>query len=57
MFLKKLLHIFSLINEGSLLNRIKVSEIGSRLARGTFWSMAGSVIPHGLMLGASVLVA
>ncbi|MDR4503337.1 MAG: oligosaccharide flippase family protein [Candidatus Scalindua sp.] len=39
------------------LNRIKASDVGSRLARGVFWSMAGAVISRGLMLAASVLVA
>ena len=38
-------------------NRIDNSPIGSRLARGVFWSMAGAVISRGLMLAASVLVA
>ena len=37
--------------------RIEASEIGYRLAKGTFWSMAGAVISRGLMLAASVLVA
>jgi O-antigen/teichoic acid export membrane protein len=37
--------------------RIEASEIGYRLAKGTFWSMAGAVISSGLMLAASVLVA
>lgn len=39
------------------LDRIEKSEIGYRLAKGTFWSMAGAVISRGLMLAASVLVA
>jgi O-antigen/teichoic acid export membrane protein len=39
------------------LNKIEVSNVGSRLARGVFWSMAGSVISRGLMLCATVLVA
>lgn len=40
-----------------LFNRIENSPIGLRLARGVFWSMAGSVISRGLMLCATVLVA
>jgi O-antigen/teichoic acid export membrane protein len=39
------------------LKRIEVSDVGSRLARGVFWSMAGAVISRGLMLCATVLVA
>lgn len=39
------------------LDRIKASDTGSRLARGIFWSMAGSVISRGMMLCATVLVA
>jgi O-antigen/teichoic acid export membrane protein len=40
-----------------LLKKIEASDVGSRLARGVFWSMAGSVISRGLMLCATVLVA
>lgn len=39
------------------LNRIEASDVGYRLAKGTFWSMAGAVISRSLMLVASVLVA
>jgi O-antigen/teichoic acid export membrane protein len=39
------------------LARIEASEIGFRLAKGTFWSLAGAVISRGLMLVASVFVA
>src|SRR4030042_6487164 len=39
------------------LNRVEASEIGYRLAKGVFWSMAGAVISRGLMFAASVLVA
>jgi O-antigen/teichoic acid export membrane protein len=39
------------------LDRIERSEIGYRLAKGTFWSMAGAVISRGLMLVAFVFVA
>ena len=41
----------------SFINRIEASDVGSRLAIGIFWSMAGSVISRGLMLIAIVLVA
>lgn len=37
--------------------RIETSEIGSRLAKGIFWSIFGSVISRGLTLCATVLVA
>lgn len=40
-----------------ILNRVETSEIGYRLAKGAFWSMAGAVISRGLMLAALVLVA
>ena len=40
-----------------LFDRIEASPIGSRLARGVFWSMAGSIISRGLMLCATILVA
>lgn len=40
-----------------ILNRVEKSEIGYRLAKGVFWSMAGAVISQGMMLVASVLVA
>ncbi len=38
-------------------DRVDSSPIGSRLARGVFWSIAGAVISRGLMLCATVLVA
>lgn len=38
-------------------NSIENSPLGYRLAKGVFWSMAGSVISRGLMLCATVLVA
>ena len=40
-----------------MFDRVENSPIGSRLARGVFWSMAGSVISRSLMLCATVLVA
>lgn len=39
------------------LARIEASEIGYRLAKGTFWSMAGAVISRGLGIVASIVVA
>lgn len=39
------------------LRRIESSDIGSRLARGIFWSLLGSVISRGLVLCATVIVA
>jgi len=39
------------------LARIRASEVGYRLAKGAFWSIAGAVISQGLILAASVLVA
>ena len=41
----------------STLARIEASEIGYRLAKGAFWSIAGSVISRGLMLVATIFVA
>ena len=41
----------------SVLDRIENSDIGARLARGVFWSLAGSLISRGLMLLATILVA
>lgn len=38
-------------------DRIQASPLGLRLARGVFWSVAGTVMSRGLMLGSAVLVA
>ena len=38
-------------------NRVEASDIGSRIARGAFWSTGGAVISRGLMLVAAILVA
>ncbi len=38
-------------------DRVEASTLGYRLAKGVFWSMAGTVISRGLMLVASILVA
>ena len=40
-----------------VLARIEASEIGYRLVKGTFWSVAGTVISRGLMFAAWGLVA
>jgi len=40
-----------------ILNRVEDSEIGYRLAKGVFWSMAGAVISRGLGIVSSVVVA
>ena len=55
--IKKLAYAYSPSIVHSYLRRIEASDIGSRLARGVFWSMAGSVISRGLMLIAAILVA
>lgn len=39
------------------LDKIESSEVGYRVAKGAFWSMAGAVISRGLMLIASIFVA
>ena len=39
------------------LARIEASEIGYRLARGTFWSLAGAVVSRLLGLASFVIVA
>ncbi|MHA7108847.1 oligosaccharide flippase family protein [Sunxiuqinia elliptica] len=38
-------------------DRIEMSDIGSRMAKGAFWSLSGAVISKGLMLLASIIVA
>jgi len=55
--LKKIAYKYSPAAAHPFLTRIEASDIGSRLARGVFWSMAGAVISRGLMLCATVLVA
>ncbi len=40
-----------------VLDQVVSSEIGYRLAKGVFWSMAGAVISRGMMLAATVFVA
>jgi O-antigen/teichoic acid export membrane protein len=41
----------------AVLARIEASDIGYRLAKGTFWSLAGTVLSRGLSLLASIVVA
>jgi O-antigen/teichoic acid export membrane protein len=55
--LKKLAYACSPASVHPFLKKIEASDVGSRLATGVFWSMAGSVISRGLMLCATVLVA
>lgn len=55
--LKTLAYAYSPSAVHPFFKRIEASDVGSRLARGVFWSMAGSVISRGLMLCATVLVA
>jgi O-antigen/teichoic acid export membrane protein len=57
MTLKKFSYAFSPVAVHPFLKRIEASDVGLRLARGIFWSVAGSVISRGLMLCATVLVA
>ena len=38
-------------------DRVETSDVGSRLARGVFWSMTGTVISRGMMFAAWVFVA
>ena len=38
-------------------DRVERSELSSRLARGMFWSLVGTVISRSLMLAASVFAA
>ena len=55
--IKKLAYAYSPSIVHPYLKRIEASDVGSRLARGVFWSMAGAVISRGLMLLATILVA
>jgi O-antigen/teichoic acid export membrane protein len=41
----------------TLWDRVERSDLGSRMARGVFWSIGGSLISRGLMLTASVMLA
>lgn len=55
--LKSLAYALSPSAAHPLLERIEGSAIGSRLARGLFWSISGTIISRVLMLCASILVA
>ncbi len=55
--LKSLAYAYSPSAVHPFLRRIESSNVGSRLASGVFWSMAGAMISRGLMLLASILVA
>lgn len=55
--LRKLAYAFSPSIVHPYLRRIETSDVGLRLVRGVFWSLAGSVISRGLMLLATILVA
>jgi O-antigen/teichoic acid export membrane protein len=55
--LKTFVYACSPLRAHPFFKRIEASDVGSRLARGVFWSMAGSVISRGMMLCATVLVA
>jgi len=55
--IKKAIHTWCPSALRPTLGRIEASEIGYRLAKGTFWSLAGAVISRGLMLAASIFVA
>jgi len=57
MSLKNIAYTISPSLAHPFLKKIEVSDIGSRLARGVFWSITGTVISHGMMLCASVLIA
>lgn len=45
------------VSAGNWWLRIESSPVGTRLARGAFWSLAGAIVSRGLALLASVLVA
>lgn len=55
--LKKIAYKYSPAAVHPFIKRIEASDIGSRLATGVFWSMAGAVISRGMILAASILVA
>lgn len=38
-------------------DRVEESDIGSRMVKGAFWSLTGSIVSRGLMLLASIIVA
>lgn len=40
-----------------LLKRVEASDVGARLARGVFWSLAGAVFSRGFTLVSTIIVA
>ena len=52
----KILHRYSPAVVQRLLKRIQASSVGSRLARGAFWSMVGSVIARAMGLFSGIIV-
>jgi O-antigen/teichoic acid export membrane protein len=57
MSLKRFVYTCSPSRIHPFFRRIEASDVGSRLAKGVFWSMVGAIISRGLMLCATVLVA
>lgn len=55
--LKKIIYRWSPPKSHPFFKKIADSDVALRLARGVFWSIAGSVISRGLILCATVLVA
>lgn len=55
--IKKVIHACCPSFLKQILAKIEASEIGYRLAKGTFWSLTGAAISRGLMLVASIVVA
>jgi O-antigen/teichoic acid export membrane protein len=53
---KAVIYFFSPASFRAFLQRIEASPLGSRLARGAFWSLAGSAISRALGLIAAILV-
>jgi O-antigen/teichoic acid export membrane protein len=49
--------LFIISNLGEILNRLKKSEIGKRIAKGAFWSLGSSIFSQGLMLLSSIIIA
>lgn len=55
--LKSILYACSPTVIHPFLKKVESSDVGSRLVKGVFWTMAGSIISRGLMLCATILVA
>ena len=54
--MKRLIYHFSPDVLYSFYQRIEISPLGYRLAKGIFWSLAGSLIARGLGLLSAILV-